>query len=123
MRSLLATGAAVAAGVAVAGGSASALAMGTAVHRPKVHKPTAPITFAAEVSVKGKYFKKRERVTITLSSTTIEQKWTKKARATVKGTFTASFGHIALSSCNQNTLKVVGSLKSRFTTSHDVVPC
>jgi len=120
VRSLLATGAAVAAVAALTAGSVSARpAAATTVH----HKPTATITFAAEVSVKGKYFKNRERVTITLSSTTISQKWTKKARATKTGTFTVSFGHIALSSCNQYTLKVVGSLKSRFTTSHDVVPC
>jgi hypothetical protein len=118
VRSLLATGAVLAAVAALTAGSVSARPAGTAVH-----KPTATITFAAEVTVKGKYFKKREKLTITLSSTTISQKWTKKATATKTGTFTASFGHIALSSCNQYTLKVVGSLKSRFTTSHDVVPC
>jgi hypothetical protein len=118
VRSLLVTGAVIAAVAALTAGSVSARPAGTAVH-----KPTATIAFAAEVVVKGKYFKPREKVTVTLSSTTISQKWTRKATATKTGTFTASFGHIALSSCNQYTLKVVGSLKSKFTTSHDVVPC
>jgi hypothetical protein len=118
VRSLLATGAVAAAVAALAAGSVSARPAVTAVH-----KPTAAISFAAEVVVKGKYFKPREKVTVTLSSTTISMKWTRKATATKTGTFTSSFGHIALSSCNQYTLKVVGSLKSRFTTSHDVVPC
>jgi hypothetical protein len=118
VRSLFAIGAVAAVVAALTAGTVSARTAGTAVH-----KPTAAITFSAEVSVKGKYFKKREKLTITLSSTTISQKWTRKARATTKGTFTVSFGHIALSSCNQYTLKVVGSMKSRFTTSHDVVPC
>lgn len=118
MRSLFATGVVVAAVAALTAGSVSARPTGTAVH-----KPTATISFAAEVAVKGKYFKPSEKVTISLSSATIAQHWTKKVTATKTGTFTASFGHIALSSCNQYTLKVVGSLKSRFTTSHDVVPC
>lgn len=87
------------------------------------HKPTANVAFAAEVTVKGKYFKKAEKLTVTLSSTTISEKWTKKTKATRTGTFSVSFGHIALSSCNQYTLKVVGSLKSRYTTSHALVPC
>jgi len=43
--------------------------------------------------------------------------------ATPTGAFTLSFGHISLNSCDQYTLKVVGSLKSRYTTSHDLVPC
>ena len=87
------------------------------------HKPTAAIAFGADVSVKGKYFKKRERVTVTLSTTTTGEKWTKKVTATPTGAFTLSFGHISLNSCDQYTLKVVGSLKSRYTTSHDLVPC
>ena len=87
------------------------------------HKPTATVAFGADVSVKGKYFKKREKLTVTLSTTTTSQKWTKKATATATGAFTLSFGHISLNSCNQYTLKVVGSMKSRFTTSHDLVPC
>ena len=119
MRSLLATGAVTAAIAAAAlAGSVSAR---TAA--PAVHKPTATISFGAEVAVKGRYFKPRERVTITISSTTIPARWTKKATATKTGTFTTSFGQIALSECNQYTLKVVGTLKSRFTTSHELVPC
>ena len=100
---------------------------GLAASRPGTatvtHKPTAAVLFGAEVTVKGKYFKKAEKLTVTVTSSTIDGKWTKKATATKTGTFSVSFGHIALSSCNQYTLKVVGSLKSRFTTSHDVVPC
>jgi hypothetical protein len=119
VRRLLATGAVAAAVVAaVTAGSVSARPGGLAVH-----KPTAAISFGAEVAVKGKYFKPREKVTVTLTSATISGHWTRKATATKTGTFSASFGHIALSSCNQYTLKVVGSLKSKFTTSHDVVPC
>lgn len=87
------------------------------------HKPTATIAFGADVSVKGKYFKKREKLTVTLSTTTTSEKWTKKATATATGAFALSFGHISLNSCDQYTLKVVGSLKSRYTTSHDLVPC
>jgi hypothetical protein len=105
--------------------SAALIAAGLALaHAARVtHKPTATLTFAAEVAVKGKYFKKREKLTITLSSTTISEKWTRKATATATGTFASSFGHISLNSCDQYTLKVVGSLKSRYTTSHDFVPC
>lgn len=87
------------------------------------HKPTATVAFGADVSVKGKYFKKREKLTITLSTTTTSEKWTKKATATATGAFAVSFGHISLNSCAQYTLKVVGSMKSRYTTSHDLVPC
>jgi hypothetical protein len=76
------------------------------------------------VEAKGKGFKKGEMLTVTLSSSTIEMTWTKKVRATMTGTFTADFGSATgLNSCDQYTLKVVGSLKSRFTTSHDFVPC
>jgi hypothetical protein len=107
--------------------SAALLTAGLAVAHPSAarltHKPTATIAFGAEVSVKGKYFKKREKVTITLSTTTTSEKWTKKVSATPAGGFTVSFGHISLNSCDQYTLKVVGSLKSRYTTSHDLVPC
>jgi hypothetical protein len=85
------------------------------------HKPTAALTFAVKVTAKGKYFKKREMLTVTLSSSTIKKTWTKKVRATAKGTFTADFGSATgLTSSDPYTLKVVGSLKSRFTTS--VVP-
>jgi hypothetical protein len=108
-------------------GSAALLAVGLAVAHPNLahvkHKPTATITFGAEVSVKGKFFKKAEKVTVTLSTTTTSEKWTRKGKATAKGTFAVSFGHISLNSCDQYTLKVVGSMKSRYTTSHDLVPC
>ena len=114
--------------VAIVGLSMAALvAAGLAVANPSAmritHRPTATIAFGADVSVKGKYFKKRERVTVTLSTTTTSEKWTKKVTATPTGAFTLSFGHISLNSCDQYTLKVVGSLKSRYTTSHDLVPC
>lgn len=92
--------------------------------RTKVPKPSALIaSFTPDVVVKGTHFKKRERLTVTLSSTTIAKRWTKKVRATATGRFSADFGALPLSSCNQYTLKVVGSLKSRFTTSHAFVPC
>lgn len=90
----------------------------------KLPKPAALIeSFTPDVVVTGTHFKKREKLTITLSSTTIAKKWTKKVKATVKGRFSADFGALPLSSCDQYTLKVVGSLKSRFTTSHAFVPC
>jgi hypothetical protein len=106
--------------------SAALLAAGLAVAHPnaaQLHKPTASIAFGADVSVKGRYFKKREKVVITLSTTTTSEKWTRRGTATATGGFTVSFGHISLNSCDQYTLKVVGSLKSRYTTSHDLVPC
>ena len=87
------------------------------------HKPTATIAFGADVSVKGKYFKEREKVTVTSSTTRTGEKWTKKATATATRAFALSFGHISLNSCDQYTLKVVGSTKSRYTTSHDLAPC
>lgn len=118
MRNLLAAGAVVAAVASLTAGSVSARPSDVAVH-----KPTATITFGAEVVVSGRYFKPHEKVTVTLSSETLSMKWTRKAKATKTGRFASSFGHIALSSCNQYTLKVVGSRKSRFTTSHDLVPC
>jgi hypothetical protein len=90
----------------------------------KVPRPAALIeSFTPDVVVKGTHFKKREKLTVTLSSTTIEKKWTKKVKATATGRFSADFGALPLSSCDQYTLKVVGSLKSRFTTSHSFVPC
>lgn len=90
----------------------------------KAPKPTALIaSFTPYVVVTGTHFKKREKLTITLSSTTIAKRWTKKVKANIKGRFSADFGALPLSSCNQYTLKVVGSLKSRFTTSHAFVPC
>lgn len=108
-------------------GAVALLVVGLAVAHPKLtrvtHKPAATIAFGADVSVKGKYFKKSEKVTVTLSTTTTSEKWTRKGKATAKGTFTVSFGHISLNSCDQYTLKVVGSMKSRYTTSHDLVPC
>lgn len=88
-----------------------------------VHKPTATVSFTTEVEARGKYFKKREVLTVTLSSSTIDARWSKKVHATATGTFTATFGAIALNSCDQYTLRIVGSLKSRFTTSHAFVPC
>lgn len=86
-----------------------------------VHKPTAAITFGTNVVVKGKYFKKREAVTVTLKST--DHTWVRKAHATATGTFSVSFGSLSLNSCSEYTLTVVGSLKSRFSTSHSLVPC
>jgi hypothetical protein len=119
VKSLLAAGALIAAIAA----TAPAASMSARPAAPAVHKPTATISFGAEVAVKGRYFKPREKLTITLSSTTLAARWTRKATATKTGTFRVSFGQIALSSCNQYTLKVVGTLKSRFTTSHELVPC
>ncbi len=86
-------------------------------------KPTATVTFGSDVAVKGKYFKEHEKVTVTLSSATISEKWTKTSTASAAGAFSLSFGHISLNSCDQYTLKVVGSMKSTFSTTHDFVPC
>lgn len=99
------------------------LALGAGTASAVVHKPTATVDIAGTTIVKGKYFKKRERLTISLSSSTTSEHWTKKIRATVKGTFTVDFGAIGLNSCDQYTLKIVGSLKSRFSTSHALIPC
>jgi hypothetical protein len=108
----------------VALGAAAGLAAAHPDTATIVHKPTATVMFTVDsVSVKGKYFQKRELLTVALSSTTIEKKWTKKVKATATGTFALNFGAIGLNSCNQYTLKIVGSLKSRFTTSHAFVPC
>jgi hypothetical protein len=103
--------------------STAGLALAQPTAARVTHKPTATIAFGADVSVKGKYFKKGEKVTVTLSTTTTSEKWTRKAKATATGAFTISFGHISLNSCAQYTLKVVGSTMSRYTTSHDLVPC
>jgi hypothetical protein len=108
-------------GLVVAAGLASAHPNAVAVVKPP--KPTASIAFATDVVVKGKNFKKREKLTISLSSTTTGDSWKKKVTATVKGTFSVSFGTISLNSCAQYTIKIVGSLKSRYTDSHDLVPC
>ena len=59
------------------------------------HKPTAAIAFGADVSVKGKYFKKRERVTVTLSTTTTGEKWTKKVTATPRSLHAQLRSHLA----------------------------
>jgi len=84
-------------------------------------KPTATVVFAQTVKVVGAHFKPKEQVTVTLVST--DQTWTKKARATAKGAFSVDFGAITLNACNEYTLKVVGSMKSRATESHALVPC
>lgn len=89
----------------------------------KTHKPRATVAFGANVTVKGKYFKAREKLTITLTTTTADEKWRRRKRATKSGSFSISFGHISLNACDQYTLKVVGSKKSRYSTSHDLVPC
>ena len=108
-------------GLVVAASLASARSNTAAVVKPP--KPTASLVFASDVVMKGKNFKKREKLTISLSSSTTGDSWKKKATATVKGTFSVSFGAISLNSCAQYTIKIVGSLKSRYTDSHDLVPC
>lgn len=116
---LLAAAVAISVALAMTSGLASAQSTSRAV----VHKPSVTLVFATELTAKGKYFKKGETVTLTIASATVEKKWTKKVKATSKGTFSASFGVTSLNSCDQYTLKAVGSLKSRYSESHDLVPC
>ena len=86
-----------------------------------VKKPTATVVFSPTVHVVGAHFKPNEKVMVTLVS--VDTTWTKKAVAKKTGAFTVQFGAIPLNACNEYTLKVVGSLKSRASESHPVEPC
>lgn len=83
--------------------------------------PTADLTFATVVVAKGKHFKPGESLTVTIVSS--NETWTRTVHATTTGTFSADFGALAINACSEYTLKVVGSLQSRFTFSHALVPC
>lgn len=83
-------------------------------------KPAAELIFGATVEMKGTHFKPREEVTVTLVS---DQVWTRRARAGLTGAFIVDFGALTLNSCSAYTVKVVGSLGSRLTHTHALVPC
>jgi hypothetical protein len=83
-------------------------------------KPVASVLFAPAVWVVGKRFKARERVKVSIISSTT---WARTVRATKLGTFKIDFGGIALNDCNEFTLKIVGNLGSRFSLSHPAKPC
>ena len=84
-------------------------------------KPAATVVFTQTVHVVGAHFKPKERVTVTLIG--VDQTWTKKTQAKTTGAFNVDFGAIPLNACNEYTLKVVGSMKSRAGLSHPVEPC
>jgi hypothetical protein len=106
--------AALAAAVVAVGAGSGAATVG-------VLKPTVTIAFTPVVTVKGKRFKKLESLTVKLKDP--DHTWTRKVRATKLGTFSVGFGALALNECSEYTLTVVGSLKSRYSLSHSLVPC
>jgi len=83
-------------------------------------KPSANVVFRQGVIVVGTHFKPGERLTVTLIGA---QTWTQRTRANASGSFQVDLGSIALNACNAYTLKVVGTLGSRFTFLHAVQPC
>jgi hypothetical protein len=98
-----------------------AVAAGSGAAKVGVLKPTVSITFTPVVTVKGKRFKKLETVTVKLKDP--DHTWTRKVRANKLGTFSVGFGALALNDCSEYTLTAVGSLKSRYSFSHSLVPC
>ncbi len=106
---------------AIAASAALLIALGAPIAVSAVKKPTATVVFSPTVHVVGAHFKPNEKVTVTLVS--VDTTWTKKAVAKKTGAFSVEFGAIPLNACNEYTLKVVGSLKSRASESHPVEPC
>ena len=106
---------------AIAALAALLISLGAPIAFSAVKKPTATVVFSPTVHVVGAHFKPNEKVTVTLVS--VDTTWTKKAMAKKTGAFTVQFGAIPLNACNEYTLKVVGSLKSRASESHPVEPC
>jgi hypothetical protein len=83
-------------------------------------KPSAAVVFAQSVSIVGRHFKPRERVSVTLVGF---ETYKRHVRATAAGSFRVDLGAISLSDCNAYTLKVVGALGSRFSLAHPTAPC
>lgn len=106
---------------AIAASAVLLIALGAPIGSSATKKPTATVVFNPTVHVVGAHFKPKEKVTVTLSS--VDTTWTKKAVAKKTGAFSVDFGAIPLNACNEYTLKVVGSLKSRASESHPVEPC
>jgi hypothetical protein len=106
---------------AIAASAALVISLAAPFAFAAVKKPTATVVFNPTVHVVGAHFKPNEKVTVTLVS--VDTTWTKKAVAKKTGAFSVEFGAIPLNACNEYTLKVVGSLKSRASESHPVEPC
>ena len=83
-------------------------------------RPTAVVEFAQTVTISGKHFKPKERLTVTLIGF---EKYVRRVHATPRGSFHVDLGAISLSECNAYTLKVVGARGSRFSMSHPTAPC
>jgi hypothetical protein len=105
----------------VAASAALLIALAAPIAFSAVKKPTATVVFNPTVHVVGAHFKPKEKVVVTLVS--VDTTWKKVAVAKKTGTFSVEFGAIGLNACNEYTLKVVGSLKSRASESHPVLPC
>lgn len=84
-------------------------------------KPSASLVISHTVHVVGHSFEPSERITATLTAN--GQTWTRRARATASGSFSVDYSSIPLNSCDEYTLKVVGSSGSRFSSEHPQVPC
>ena len=82
--------------------------------------PKANVDFGATVVVTGTHFRPSERLTVTLIA---DGTRTRSVRATATGSFSASFGALPLSNCSAYTLRVTGSLGSRFTKEQAALPC
>lgn len=108
---------AIAAGLLAFAGTASGA--GTGAQQAQI-KPSAAVVFAQGVSIVGRHFKPRERLTVTLVGF---QTYTRRIRATATGRFRIDLGAISLNDCNAYTLKVVGILGSRFSLAHPTAPC
>ena len=83
-------------------------------------KATATVDFGSAVVVKGSGFKPGEKLTVTLIA---DGTRTRIVSATAKGLLQVSFGALALSNCSAYTLKIMGSLGSKFSKSQAAVPC
>ena len=108
---------AIATGLLAFAGAASGAA--TAAQQVQI-RPSAAVVFAQSVSIVGKHFKPRERLTVTLVGF---QTYTRRVRATTLGKFRVDLGSIPLNNCNAYKLKVVGTLGSRFSMAHPTAPC
>jgi hypothetical protein len=83
-------------------------------------KPSAAVRFLPAVVIVGKHFKARERVTAKLVASTT---YVRRVRSNALGSFRIELGAIALNDCNAFTLKVIGTLGSRFSLTHPAKPC
>jgi hypothetical protein len=82
--------------------------------------PKADVDFGATVVVTGTHFRAGEKLTVTLVA---DGTRTRTVRASTTGSFQASFGALPLSNCSAYTLRVTGSLGSRFTKVQAALPC